>query len=123
MTNFRDLPFYFVIGFAALPAVIGPCAAVYFNLKTFWIVRSIQAIYRLQGVKWPFWTNRARLLAFTLEPDSFLRELPQLAAREKNLLVDHRRRMKGYILRTFALMFLSFGIAIALLLGIALVHK
>jgi hypothetical protein len=123
MTSLRDLPFYFVIGFAALPVVIAICAVTYYNLKTFWMVRDIQAVYKLRGVKWPFWTNPSRLLAFTVEPDSFLREFPSLAMEEKALLISHRKRMKKYLIRTFALMFLSFGLAVALLLGMALVRK
>lgn len=123
MISLRDLPFYFVIGFAALPVAIAICAVVYYNLKTFWIVRDIQAKYRLRGVKWLFWTNPARLLSFTVEPDSFLRELPSLAMEEKALLIYHRKRVKKYLVRTFALMFLSFGTAVALLLGMALVRK
>jgi hypothetical protein len=123
MTNLRDLPFYFVIGFAALPAAISICAVVYYNLKTFWVVRDIQAVHRQRGIEWSFWTNPARLLAFTVEPDSFLRELPSLATAEKALLINHRGRMKKYLVRTFALMFLSFGIAVALLLVMALMRK
>jgi hypothetical protein len=115
--------FYIVIGLAALPAPLGACAALYFNIKTSWLVRDIQAIYKSQGSKWPFWTDMSRLMAFVFRPDSLLMEMPQLAHEEKVLLINHRHTMKRYLVRTFILMFTSFGLAIILLIIFALVLK
>ncbi|MHB1056515.1 MAG: hypothetical protein ACYC0F_01360 [Rhodanobacter sp.] len=118
-----ELPFYFVLGFAAFPAPIGVGAVLYYNAKTSWIVRRIQQVYRAQGAKWPFWTDMDRLVAFILNPDSFLGEKPPLAHEEKVLLVGHRRTMKRYMIRTFVLMLTSFGLAVVLLLLTALKRK
>lgn len=123
MITASELPFYFVIVFAALPAPIGVSAVSYYNVQTFRIVRCIQRKYQLQGEEWPFWTDRGRLIAFVLNPEFFLRETPLLAHEEKVLLVRHRQTMRSYIIRTFVFMFSSFGVAIIFLLIVALIHR
>jgi hypothetical protein len=123
VTTAADLPFYFVIGLAALPAPIGVFAVLYYNAKTSQIVRDIQNIYKQHGDQWPFWTNRKRVIAFVLNPESLLRDVPSMAQEEKLLLVRHRRTMKSCLFRTFAYMFSSFGMAILLLLTLALLRR
>jgi hypothetical protein len=123
MITSSELPYYFVIGLAALPAPIGVYAALYYNVKTFRIVRRIQGVYRLQGVEWFFWMNRDRLIAFVLNPSVLLIEVPPLAGEEKMLLISHRQTMKSYLMRTFVFMFSSFSLAIVLLLVTALMRK
>lgn len=123
MTAPSALPFYFIIGLAALPAPLGVFAALYYNVITFRLVRKIQAVFRLQGTTWPFWLERDRLIAFVLKPDELLSGDPPLAQDEKFALIRHRRTLKHYLIRTFAFMFCSFGLAMALLLVTALVRR
>jgi hypothetical protein len=118
-----ELRFYFVIGLSACPAPMGALAVLYYNVKTFQIVQSIQNAYQQQGATWPFWTNQERVLAFVLNPESLLRDVPAIARSEKFLLIRHRGTMKSYLIKTFVYMFSSFGIAILLLLTIALLRR
>jgi hypothetical protein len=119
----KEWPFYIVIELAAFPAALGIFAALAFNAKTYVFLRNIQKVYARQGAAWPFWTNRERQTAFVLYPDQITRDEPNIAPSEKALLLQHRRGMKKYLLKTFAGMFGSFALAILLLLTIAALSR
>lgn len=118
-----EFPFYIVIGLAGLPIPIGIFAGLYYNYRTFAIVRRIQSEYRAHGRKWLFWRDRRRVIAFVLNPDLLLGEVPELAQTLKAKLVAHRRTLKTYLIRMFAYMFGSFGLAVALLLVLAYIRR
>jgi hypothetical protein len=58
-----------------------------------------------------------------ISPDQITRDEPNIAPSEKAMLLQHRRKMKKYLLKTLAGMFGSFALAILLLLTIAAVSR